>query len=159
MATKNGPTAKPLASHFVTKKRGRGKDAPSFVTLRDTRPDWLRAAVYDAHCEDLPNDWIYAECLAACKAIDAGDLGAGAYPEDTIHEYADGRVDIYTRDRYQWAADFCLSGTMAHAEEALEDRGGHTGTLADRLGALQYCAIEAIAATILHAYETNGAES
>lgn len=150
MTTKKSLTAKPLASHFVTKKRGRGPKAPTFVSLKDNAPAWLRDAIYDAHTGDGPRDWIYAECEAACLAIDDGALAS----DDDLHEYADGQVDIYTADRFAWAAEMCLSGTMAHAEEALEDMGGHTGTLADQLGALQYCAIEAIAATIFHAYET-----
>ena len=150
MTTEKSLTAKPLASHFVTKKRGRGPKAPTFVTLRDNAPDWLRAAVYAAHCEDLPNDWIYSECLAACEAIDAGDLGAGAYPEDTIHGYADSRVDIYTRDLYQWAADFCLSGTYAQARENADSRG-NSGEVEDSIKFYQYLAIENIARIMLDA--------
>lgn len=151
MITKKSLTAKPLASHFVTKKRGRGPKAPFFVSLRDSAPAWLRDAIYDAHMGDGPRDWIYFECEAACLAIDDGALAS----DDDLHEYADGQVDIYTADRFAWAAEICLSDTMAHAEEALKDMGGHTGTLADQLGALQYCAIENIARTMLDAASTH----
>ena len=157
MTTEKSLTAKPLASHFVTKKRGRGPKAPTFVSLKDTRPDWLRAAVYAAHCEDLPNDWIYAECLAACEAIDAGDLGNSVYQEDMIHEYADSRVDIYTRDLYQWAADFCLSNTFAGAESSAADMGEADGRdMVDRIKVLQYLAIENIARIMLDAAVRSG---
>lgn len=146
MAT-NRPTAKPvkLASHFVTKKRGRGPKAASFVTLRVTDSP-MREAVYSAHNGDMPNDWIYVQCLAACEAIDAGDipLADAEGTADAVHEYADRSVDIYTRDIYQWAADMCQSATFANAETEAEDRGDLPLATEDRFKLLQCCAIEAI---------------
>jgi hypothetical protein len=143
----NRPTAKPvkLASYFVTKKRGRGPKAVSFVTLR-VADSPMREAVYSAHNGDLPNDWIYAQCLAACEAIDAGDipLADAEGTADAVHAYADRSVDIYTQDLYQWAAGMCQSATFANAETEVEECGGLPLATEDRFKMLQYCAIKAI---------------
>lgn len=127
-----------FAKHFARKTRDNGE---AFVTRRDDAPEWLQNAVYDAHQGTLPNDWIYAECLAAVEAFDNDELGEDG---DGVHEHADGRVDIYTRDLYQWAADMCLTDTWASAESDAEDTGP-TDTTENRIGRIQYCAIQHIA--------------
>ena len=101
-----------LSQWFETRKRAGGASDESFVTLKDETPDWLQAAVRDAHKGDLPNDWVFAECEAACNAIDDDSLSS-----DDTHDYTDGRVDIYTKDLFCWATDMCLSRTWSDAEE------------------------------------------
>lgn len=136
-----------LGQFFETKTRDDGK---KFVTLADDRPDWLYDAVYEAHQSDAPNDWIFAECEAACDAIDDGTLS----DDDSVHEYADGRVDVYTRELYQWAADMCLSDTFAAAESDDSDLGTpENDSTVDRLMRLQYHAIARIARIMLEAAE------
>lgn len=137
-----------LASYF---KRETRTNDETFYTLKDDAPEWLRAAVQEAHDDRLPDDWVYAECYASCCAIDDGSL-----TEDDLHGHVDGQVDIYTQKVFQWAADFCLSSLWAHAEERAEDLGDG-GTLVERIQRIQYCAIESICQTILSAYE-NAAE-
>lgn len=137
-----------LGSFFVTRKRDNGE---TFVALTDDRPEWLLDAVHEAHGSDLPNDWIYRECEATCDAIDEGWLT----DEDNVHEFANGRVDIYTRDLYQWAADMCLSDTYASAESEAGDILGDESDTIKRLSAIQYCAIQAIARAMLSAWEEN----
>ena len=143
MPTKSKPS-KPLASHFCTRKRGKGPDAVAYVTLRASRPEWLQDAVYAAHGGDMPNDWTYAECLAACEEIDSGDL-----TEDTVDEHADGRVDVYTADRIAWAAEHFGHGIFDEGEAA--DLYAPDASIADRIGVVQYCAIRNIASTMLAA--------
>lgn len=135
-------------------KRDTRHDGTKFVTLADNRPDWLHDAVYEAHQSDLPNDWIYAECEAACDAIDDGSLT----DEDSLHSHADCRVDVYTRDLYQWAADMCLSDTFAAAESDAEDIGDPPNETEKRLAQLQYYAIARIARIMLEAAEENQPE-
>jgi hypothetical protein len=141
-----------LGSFFVTGKRDNGE---MFVSLKDERPEWLHEAVHAAHGSDLPNDWIYAECRAACDAIDDGSLTLAEDSDDGLHEHADSRVDIYTRELYQWAADMCLSDAYANAESEAADILGDESDTIKRLGAIQYCAIRSIAATILDAAREN----
>lgn len=135
-----------LARFFVAKKRGRGPKATTFMSLRDNAPYWMIQAVRSAHNGDLPNDWIYAECYAACKAIDEGYL-----TEDLEGQYSDGRVDIYTNDVMQWAADMCLSATFSEAEETMRECGGAKDSVSATITSIQYFAISSIASTVLQA--------
>ena len=132
-----------FASHFVTETR---EGNETYTTLADGRPDWLHDAVRDAHQGALPNDWIYSECNAAVEAFDAGDLA----DEDAVNEYVDGRVDVYTKELYQWAADFCLTETFAAAEQEARDMGLPEET-EKRLQCIQYAAIRHIADTMREA--------
>jgi hypothetical protein len=126
------------AAHFETKTRESGE---TFTVLADGRPDWLQEAVREAHQGTLPNDWIYAECLAAVEAFDEGSLVG---EDDDVHEHTDGRVDVYTKGLYQWAADFCLTDTWASAEQEACDMGLPEET-AKRIACIQYAAIRHIA--------------
>jgi len=136
-------TTTSYASHFETKTRTSGE---KFVTLADSRPGWLHEAVRTAHQGTLPNDWIYAECEAAALAFDDGQLD----DEDDVHMYVDGRIDIYTKDLYQWAADFCLTDTWAEAEVEARDMGLPEET-EKRIACIQYAAIRHIAETMREA--------
>jgi len=131
---------------FETKTRDNGA---SFVTLKDEAPEWLGEAVRDAHHGDLPNDWIFAQCEAAVDAFDNGNVTS----DDDVHEHADAQVDVYTKDVFQWAADFCLSSTYGEAEEEAADMGTDTKEIVKVLQAIQYCAISRIVRIMLEACE------
>ena len=138
-----------MISPFETKTRDSG--GGTFVTLRDDAPEWLQDAIREAHQGTMPNDWIYAECEAAWDAYTDQE----ARPDE--HEHADGRVDVYTKALYQWAADMCLTDLYSEAEQSAAELGPE-GDMSQRLTSLQYCAIEMIAATIWDAIEANAAD-
>jgi len=139
-----------LGSYFVTGKRDNGEE---FVSLVEGRPEWLHEAVRVAHQGDLPSDWVYAACRAACDAIDEGSITRDGDDDDGLHEFANAQVDVYTEERFKWAAHACLSSLYASAEEEAEELGAKdSSTIADRLGTIQYCALRAIAATIRDAW-------
>jgi hypothetical protein len=137
-----------LASNFETRTRASGQ---SYYTLKEGAPEWLHAAIRDAHQGDLPNDWIWATCLAACEAIDEKLLSE----EDDAHEFADGQVEIYTKALYQWAADMVGTSTYSEAEAQEREMGARSDTIEERFRAIQYFAIETIAQIILAACERN----
>jgi hypothetical protein len=132
-----------FASYFKT---GRREGGEAFSTLVDDRPDWLQEAVREAHQGTLPHDWIYAECRAAVESFVAGDLD----DEDSVHEFAEGRVDVYTKNLYQWAADFCLTETFGFAEQEARDMGLPEET-ERRLACIQYAALRHIADVMFRA--------
>jgi hypothetical protein len=136
-----------IAKWFREDVRNNGQ---SFVTLTDDAPEWLLTAIREAHRGDLPNDWIYAECKAAFEAYAARDLTT----TDDLAEYADSRVDIYTKDLAQWYADMCLSDTFAQAEDVANDCPPFDD-MRKRIAAIQYFAIAAIAQTMLQAIGEN----
>jgi hypothetical protein len=89
-----------------------------------------------------------------CDAIDEESLRSS----DDIHAHADARVDIYTKARFQWGADMCLTDLYSEAESRAEDCDSLRGSINDQLGAIQYFAIEYIAETILAAWEAHKRE-
>jgi hypothetical protein len=137
-----------LASYFTN------ENPRKVWCLVDDAPEWLKDAVHAAHNDDMPNDWIYEECRAICDAIDCNDNDLAECGEDdhNLHEYADGRVDIYTKVLYQWQADMCHTDCYSYAETALADSGSETATGEKRVQILQYEVIRAIAACILNAW-------
>lgn len=131
-------------------KRDKRKNGDKFTTLRDGAPKWLQEAIYDAHQGDMPNDWVYEECRAACDAIDDGSVDL---KEQDVHEHADSRVDVYTGELAQWYADHCGSGVFSQAESDADDYGADASgkDINERLTLVQYCAIARIASTIADA--------
>jgi hypothetical protein len=136
-----------FARHFAAKTRtepDHGGDR-LFITLTDDAPEWLKEAVRVAHQGTLPNDWIYVECQAAVLAFDEGSLD-DSEDDGCLHEYTDIRIDTATKDLYQWAADLCLTGTFATAEEEATDMGMlEEKETVKRIMRVQYAAIRDIA--------------
>lgn len=139
-----------FATHFETKPRPDSsvRAGELFTTLKDDAPPWLKEAVREAHQGDLPLDWVYAECRTAAEAVDAGDLDLA--DENAVHEYVDSRVDVYTRELFQWAADHCLTATWAAAEEAAHELELPKG-FAEQIAAVQYAAIHFVTETVRQA--------
>jgi hypothetical protein len=136
-----------ISDYFVSGTRDNGE---TFVTLRDDRPEWLQDAVRDAHRGTLPNDWIYAECLAAVEAYDDSTIVDDAGDDGGMHEYADSRVDVYTKELYRWAAAVCLTDTWAEAEAEARETGMPEET-ERRIACIQYHAIRYIAEVMRNA--------
>lgn len=106
---------------------GTRPDGETYVRLVDDAPEWVRALVYRAHGDMLPDDWRYAAIQDALEA-----LADGADPDDAA-EYADGQVDVYTSARVAWLASH--PRRIDYTDEALNDygddyRGGILGALA-----------------------------
>ena len=101
----------------------------------------------------MPNDWIYACAQAACEAIDDDALRID--DSDSLHQFADGYVDIYNHDRYAFAAACGGTDFYSQAEDEASDLVQREASILDRLGAVQFCAARNVAATILRAWEEN----
>lgn len=132
-----------LASYFETKTRS---DGSAFVRFKDDAPEFLLAAIRDAHQGDLPNDWIWRVCFDVCIAIDTGviNVDEGEWFDD-CHGFANQNVEIYTRKLFQWLADVCLTTTFAQASEDADDVGTEDSSIEGRVRLIQYFAIRRIA--------------
>ena len=132
---------------FDTRKRDNGE---TFVCFTDDAPEWLRDVVRDLHSNSFPSDWIYCAAKAAVEQIESE-----GYDSDNAHEWADGMVDIYTRDLYQFAADNCLTGWYGDAESEADDLGHENQEPHERIALVQYCAYARIFNAIGEAIEEN----
>lgn len=143
------------AIHDHFERRQRGDTDEWFYTLKDDAPEWLREAVYDAHNDEMPNDWVYDHLDTFARHIDS--LDADADLEDISHEMADGNVDIYTHDLNRWYADNL--GRSEWVEQAREE--GLIDADADitaRFSAGQYLQLRFIADTLVQAVIDNEEE-
>lgn len=144
-----GAQRRKLGSYFT-------RDNPrKVVSLTGAAPEWLRGAIYAAHCGALPDDWVYETAQDVCLAIDDGaiaiDLDSDG-ADDSIHEWADSAVDIYSASIRQWYADHAGSDWYGTAEDEAGDLLGDETNIVRRLQVTQYCAIRQIANTIIEAY-------
>lgn len=127
-------------------------DGSGRVTFTDEIPEWLKDACREAMRNDM-TDWLYETCESICDAFDRGDLTTDC---DSLNEFADNNVEVYTKALFQWATDHCLTNTFAEATERANDLGAAAeATIEDRLKTVQYCAIDAMAQTLLNAIDEN----
>ncbi len=140
--------------------QGTRDNGETFTKLSDDAPEWLKDAVQEAHHGTFPNDWIYQECRAAYEAYHEDYGPHASHWSDYETEYADGRVDPYTRDLMQWAADMCLTDLYSEAEEEAKDLGSDpvSGDISERIAVFQFCAIRLVASVIFQACEENEEE-
>lgn len=130
--------------HFET--RTRYADGEKFVTLKDTRPDWLQDLVREAHGDMLPDDWRYEKIRDALEWIaESGD------PEDEAGEFADNAVDVYTAARVSWLASNL--NRASYVDEAVVEFGNDGGGIIDRIGLGQYAEAAEIYSSVLGSLE------
>ncbi len=133
---------------FKVKERENGTP---YTTLSDNAPAWLVEAVHAAHNGDMPNDWIYEQCAQVYNELARGYLTDN---EETLHNYVDSSVDVYTRSLFTWAADMCLTDTYLQASEMAQDMH-NPANVEETFKTIQYFAIESIARTMFAAYQEN----
>lgn len=137
-------------NYFVTAFRSPVGDP--YITLVDNAPTWLKEAVHEAHGGMMPNDWVFSTCADVWSRI--CEMDDPSFEDGWIHEFANSQVDIYTKDIYNWAAQFCLSGLFSDAEEQARDLGAFDNPegVHTILGTIQYCCVSAIANCLWDAY-------
>lgn len=141
-----------ISDYFARKVRDNGEEFYSFSDLET--PDWLKDAVYDASCGSN-SDWIWETVHSIVVDYDNGNLTSDS---DSIAEWADSYVDVYTKDRANWYADHCLTHLYDNAVGSAKDIGfsiDGSNPVDDALGAIQFFAIEGIVQTMLQAIEDN----
>ena len=87
-----------FADQFETRTRDNGE---TFHCLADSRPDWCQDVARECHGGMMPDDYRYNWLSHGADTL--ADIPADEW-EDSIHEIADGMVDIYIYSLLQWCA-------------------------------------------------------
>lgn len=122
-------TARAFADAFETRTRTGCEhqdcdehDRPAFVALKDDAPEWMTAAVHEAHGDMLPDDWCYQACSRVADAIaETLEYDGDADPLDIEAETCDALVDVYTANLTAWLASNLAR--VGYCDEALADMG------------------------------------
>lgn len=109
-------------------------DGSKYLTTKGDDPEAQPLAlVYACHEGMLPHDRVFDAVHSIFGAFaDCDDPG-----DDTVHEIADGLVDVYTHDRYMWAAD--MHDAIDHDRVKELCGGESTGDPAVLIGWAQFC--------------------
>lgn len=119
-----------LASALVLNAR---EDGSTYRTVSDALPDWVRRnlleVIWDAHNEELPNDWRYE---MVHRLADAFLMYSQPQPQpwaledfaDAIGEIADACTDISTSALLGWLADHPGRCCFGDPETACSDIDG-----------------------------------
>lgn len=101
---------------------GEGYDSLSYengiVRRNADTPEWVANAIYEAHDDIMPNNWVYEVAHDAFAAIHDG---VGSYSDDVLTGFADS-ADMYNADLLNWVRDYpAASGFI---DEAVSEFGG-----------------------------------
>lgn len=124
-------------------------DGQRLVTFHDDAPDWVRAAVREAHDGEWPNNWRFEVCAQMLEALAehlgdspwrSADNAVAEFEEsDAYTELIDGMVDTGHKALAQWLADDPSRG--AYCEQWLEEIGIKPRTVWDWIAGGQSMAL------------------
>lgn len=140
--------AQELANAF---ERGVREDGSAFYKFADSAPEWcdgnlahrIHAAVDGANPR-FPSDWIYASMVALADDIAHCVEADAAY--DAVHEMADGAVDIYSPDLFEWMKNVY---NAALVEEAQQEFGIEGMNITQQIQRGQYLGLTRIASALI----------
>lgn len=133
-----------LSRAFETATRPTGE---RYVRLKDGSPEWMTHVIREAHREMLPDDWRYACVAAAAEAIAEADD-----PADNEHEFADGYVDVYNADLFDWLASH--HSRQGYVDEAADELGAAVDLgVVERIGLGQYAEAREVFGLVLRSLQ------
>ena len=140
-----------FAGAFTCGKRDDGK---TFYRVKDDAPTWLKGssvmlAIHSAVDDRLPDDWIYESTAAIASAMTGYSADNADAMRESVHEIADGMVDVYTTDRTAWLASHLYN--LQLCDDACAELGCEGSDITNRIGVGQYYALERIASAIVEA--------
>ena len=140
-----------LAEAFTRDNRA---DGTAFTKLRDKCPTWLKGssvmlAIHSAVDDRLPDDWIYESTASIASTMTGYSADNAEDMRESVHEIADGMVDVYTSARMEWLASNVRNVQLC--DDACSELGCEGSNLVSRVGIGQYLALERIASAIIGA--------
>lgn len=138
--------AEKYAGQFTTTKRGND----TIVIFTDNANKKLRDAVYKAHGDRLPNDWIFSIFSSILDAVGQYNAGTIEELEDNRGEIVDGLVDVYTSDLTAWLNE--SPANVYYITESQEENGATTDGF-QILAMAQYKAIDEVFGSVVELLE------
>lgn len=150
MATETSLRGKLADEFYAAFEVAERTDGAKFYKLRKGHAPWMGDAIREAHNIGgdtiLPNDWVYDACHTIISNMTDTDPDDW---EDSIHEWADGAVDVYNSDRASWLASHLRFGTAV--DEAVAEMGESSDGVYGNIGIGQFYVLSQIAATLVRA--------
>ena len=138
---------------FETKQRDNGD---SFVVFTDNASEDLKASVFDAHGDRLPDDWHFATYRSILSSMSDYDIKSIDDFEDNRAEIVDSLVDVYTSNLTSWLNQSVYN--LSYLDEAINEFG-NLETAFDLLQKGQYLAIDEIYGHIVELLEAENGEN
>lgn len=141
MSTKLAERIEQYAGWFEYKERG---DDDTIVILKDGAPEEIREAVYKAHGEIMPNDWVYSTFLGILEKLQEYTIEDLEDVDEYRPEIVDSLINVYTYALTRWLAEDI--SRVHYVTEALQNGGADDGI--QLLMQAQALAIEGIFAEV-----------
>ena len=91
-----------MGAHFA---EGRRADGERYTYLADTAPEWLSAAIYRAHDDEMPNDWRYDMCQRIVAEFADFDCELGERIGSDMRHHICDSLNMFTNyDVLAWAS-------------------------------------------------------
>lgn len=145
--------AEHYASFFETKKRDNGD---YFTIMRDDRPDDLYNAVYSAHGDRLPDDFIFSTFHDLLDKITEYTIESMDDLENYRHEIVENYVDIYTHNLLNWLASDI--NNLEYLAQAAQDGWTADDGVWQLLARAQYYAIDSVMDHVMALLENDNDE-
>lgn len=122
-----------------------------YCKLKADAPDWIDVqAIHAALDAGLPDDWLYEHVEYMAETLTEYDWEDGSDESDRVREAADGLVDIYTSELFDWLATAFGREMFDEACETLgEGRITDSAGVESMVATAQFLALERIADEIL----------
>lgn len=90
------------------------------VTLKDDAPETVRDAVYSAHGDELPNDFVYERFYEMLVNVEEQRAYGVEWDDIYVGQIAEDAQNIYTSGLLQWLAEM-PAHRMAWCDEVLSE--------------------------------------
>lgn len=109
------------AEHYLSFLDSKQRDNGEwFVFMRDNRPQALHDAMYEAHGDKLPSDWIFTTFADLLQKISEYNHETLDDLENDRSEIVDSCTDIYTHDLTGWLHND--NSNLSYLEDAMSER-------------------------------------
>ena len=135
---------KKYSNQFESKTRDNGE---RYIILKDGASEKLQNAVYEAHGELMPNDWIFSTFSSILSGLEGYEVECLEDIETYRHEIVDSLVDVYTSGLTSQLNSSVYF--ISYIDEAVKEYGATENVLM----VAQYMAIDEVFSEVINLLE------